>query len=137
MSLCLSRRRVWGELFPAVLAREAEGEFAAVDSGDGEKIDGWGAIGEVEGVAVGACGGEYHLFASALHVGEPRGDYTVVRLQLGAVHLHVVALVVGEVGGLGLREGSPRAGVQHHVYVTGVAPTWLFGRQWRCGRCLG
>ena len=137
MSLCFSRRRVWGDLFPAVLAREAEGEFAAVDSGDGEKIDGWGAIGEVEGVAVGTCGGEFHLFAAALHVGEPRGDHAVVRLQTGTAHLHVVALVVGEAAGLRLGEGCTGAGVEHHVHVSAVAWAWLVVRQWGCGWYLG
>ena len=84
-------------LSPAVLAHEAEGEFAAVGGGDGEEVGGWGLAGEVEGVLVGACGGEHHLFAAALHVGEPRGDNAVVRLQCAATHIHVVALVVGKV----------------------------------------
>ena len=43
MSLCLSRRRVWGFLFSAVLFHEAEGEFAAVGGGDGEEVGGRGA----------------------------------------------------------------------------------------------
>ena len=67
---------------PAVLAHEAEGEFAAVGGGDGEEVGGRGSAGEVEGVLVGACGGEHHLFAAALHVGEPRGDNTTFNFQL-------------------------------------------------------
>ena len=137
MSDCFSSFMVQWFLLSAVLLHEAEGEFAAVGGGDGEEIGGRGSGGEVEGVLVRTRWGEHHLFAAALHVGEPGGDHAVVRQQWAAAHLHVVALVVGEVGGLSLREGSPWAGVQHHVYVTGVAPTWLFGRQWRCGRCLG
>ena len=43
MSLCFSRRRVWGFLFTAVLLHEAEGEFAAVGGGDGEEVGGRGA----------------------------------------------------------------------------------------------
>ena len=111
MSLCFSRRRVWGFLFSAILLHEAEGEFAAVGGGDGEEVGSRRTAGEVEGIAVGACGGEHHLFAAALHVGEPRGDHAVVRLQCASAHLHVVALVVGEAAGLILREGCPRAGV--------------------------
>ena len=42
MSLCLSRWRVWGVLFSAVLLHEAEGEFAAVGGGDGEEVGGRG-----------------------------------------------------------------------------------------------
>ena len=80
MSDCFSSFMVQWFLLSAVLLHEAEGEFAAVGGGDGEEVGGRGAAGEVEGVAVGACGGEHHLFAAALHVGEPRGDHAVVRL---------------------------------------------------------
>ena len=111
MSLCFSRRRVWWFLFSAVLLHEAEGEFAAVGGGDGEEVGGRGTVGEVEGVAVGTCGGEHHLFAAALHVGEPGGDHAVVRLQCASAHLHVVALVVGEVMCFRLGEGCTGAGV--------------------------
>ena len=67
-------------LSPAVLAHEAEGEFAAVGGGDGEEVGGRGTVGEVEGVAVGARGGEHHLFAATLHVGEGGGGDGLVAL---------------------------------------------------------
>ena len=137
ISLCFSRRRVWGFLFSAVLLHEAEGEFAAVGSGDGEEVGGRGTAGEVEGVLVRTRWGEHHLFAAALHVGEPCGDYAVVRLQLGAAHLHVVALVVGEVMCFRLGEGCTGAGVEHHVHVSAVAWAWLVVRQRGCGWYLG
>ena len=80
-----------------------------------------------------ACEGEGHLLVAALHVGEPRGDHYVVRLQPRAAHPHVVALVVGEAAGLILREGCPLAGVEHHVHVAGVARARPMVRQRGCG----
>ena len=126
-----------GFLSPAVLLHEAEGEFAAVGGGDGEEVGGRGTAGEVEGVLVRTRWGEHHLFAAALHVGEPRGDYAVVRLQCASAHLHVVALVVGEAAGLILREGCSRAGVEHHVHVAGVARARAMVRQRGRGGYLG
>ena len=76
-----------------------------------------------------ACEGEGHLLVAALHVGEPRGDHYVVRLQPRVAHPHVVALVVGEAAGLILREGGPLAGVEHHVHIAGVARAWPMVRQ--------
>ncbi len=126
-----------GFLFSAVLLHEAEGEFAAVGGGDGEEVGGRGAAGEVEGILVRTRWGEHHLFAAALHVGEPRGDNAVVRLQWAAAHLHVVALVVGEVMCFRLGEGCTGAGVEHHAHVSAVAWAWLVVGQRGCGWYLG
>ena len=128
---------MWGFLSPAVLLHEAEGEFAAVGGGDGEEVGGRGTAGEVEGVLVRTRWGEHHLFAAALHVGEPGGDHAVVRLQCASAHLHVVALVVGIVTAFVLREGCPWAGVEHHVHVAGVARVRAMVWQWRCEGNLG
>ena len=75
--------------------QQTEGVGLAVGGGEGEQVCGSWAGGEVEGVFAVACGGEGHLLAAALHVGEPRLCDTPFNFQLSTFNLNIDSLSEG------------------------------------------